>query len=60
MSKMTLKTEGDKRIVVTRRFAALPEAVYRASIRPYFVNADTGVRNPSQIISQVCLFFFYC
>ena len=30
MSKMTLKTEGDTQIVVTRRFAAAPEAVYRA------------------------------
>jgi uncharacterized protein YndB with AHSA1/START domain len=30
MSKMTLKTEGDRHLVVTRRFAAPPEAVYRA------------------------------
>ena len=30
MSKMTLKTEGDTHIIVTRRFAAPPEAVYRA------------------------------
>ena len=30
MSKLTLKTEGDKHVVVTRRFAASPEAVYRA------------------------------
>jgi len=30
MSKMTLKTEGEKHVVVTRRFAASPEAVYRA------------------------------
>ena len=29
-TKMTLKTEGDRHIVVTRRFAAPPEAVYRA------------------------------
>ena len=34
MSKMTLKTEGDRYIVVTRRFAAPPEAVYRAHIEP--------------------------
>jgi len=32
MSKMTLKTEGDTHILVTRRFAASPEAVYRAHI----------------------------
>ena len=30
MSKMTLKTEGDRQVVVTRKFAASPEAVYRA------------------------------
>ena len=30
MSKMTLKTEGDSHILITRRFAAPPEAVYRA------------------------------
>jgi len=30
MSKMTLKTEGDTHIIVSRRFAAPPEAVYRA------------------------------
>jgi uncharacterized protein YndB with AHSA1/START domain len=30
MTKLTLKTEGDTHIVVTRRFAAPPEAVYRA------------------------------
>lgn len=30
MSKLTLRTEGDRYLVVTRRFAAAPEAVYRA------------------------------
>ena len=30
MSKMTLKTEGDRHVIVTRRFAAPPELVYRA------------------------------
>lgn len=30
MSKLTLKTEGDLHIVVTRRFKASPTAVYRA------------------------------
>jgi hypothetical protein len=30
MSKLTLKTEGDTHVVVTRRFTAPPEAVYRA------------------------------
>jgi uncharacterized protein YndB with AHSA1/START domain len=32
MSKLTLKAEGDTHIVATRRFAAPPEAVYRAHI----------------------------
>ncbi|NYF88831.1 SRPBCC domain-containing protein [Tunturiibacter empetritectus] len=34
MSKMTLKTEGDTHVIVTRRFAAMPEAVYRAHTDP--------------------------
>jgi uncharacterized protein YndB with AHSA1/START domain len=34
MSKLSLKTEGDRHVVVTRRFAAPPEAVYRAHTEP--------------------------
>jgi uncharacterized protein YndB with AHSA1/START domain len=30
MRKLILKTEGDTQLVVTRRFAAKPEAIYRA------------------------------
>jgi len=37
MSKMTLKTEGDTHIIVTRRFAAPPEAVYRAHTDPKLI-----------------------
>jgi len=37
MSKLTLQTEGDRFIVVTRRFAASPEAVYRAHTDPKLV-----------------------
>jgi uncharacterized protein YndB with AHSA1/START domain len=37
MSKLTLKTEGDNYVVVTRRFAAPPEAVYRAHTDPKLV-----------------------
>ena len=37
MSKLTLKTEGDKHVVVTRRFAAPPEVVYRAHTEPKLV-----------------------
>jgi len=37
MSKLTLKTEGDTHVVVTRYFSAPPEAVYRAHIEPGIV-----------------------
>ena len=37
MSKLTLRTEGDKHVVVTRRFAAPPEAVYRAHTEPRLI-----------------------
>ena len=37
MSKLTMKTEGDTHVVVTRRFAAPPEAVYRAHTDPKFI-----------------------
>jgi uncharacterized protein YndB with AHSA1/START domain/effector-binding domain-containing protein len=37
MSKLTLKTEGDRHVVVTRRFAAAPEAVYRAHTEPKLI-----------------------
>lgn len=34
MSKLTLQTEGDRFVVVTRRFEASPEEVYRAHMDP--------------------------
>ena len=34
MTKLVLNIEGDKHVVATRRFAAPPEAVYRAHIEP--------------------------
>jgi uncharacterized protein YndB with AHSA1/START domain len=37
MSKMTLKTQGDTHVIVTRHFAAAPEAVYRAHTDPALV-----------------------
>jgi uncharacterized protein YndB with AHSA1/START domain len=37
MSKLTLKTEGNTHVVVTRRFAAPPEAVYRAHADPKLI-----------------------
>jgi uncharacterized protein YndB with AHSA1/START domain len=37
MSALNLVTEGDTHVVVTRRFAAPPEAVYRAHTEPALV-----------------------
>ncbi len=37
MSKLTMTTEGDTHIIVTRHFAAPPEAVYRAHIEPALI-----------------------
>ena len=37
MSKLTMKTEGDTHIVITRHFAAPPEAVYRAHVDPKII-----------------------
>ena len=37
MSKLTLKTEGDRHVVVTRRFAAPPDLVYRAHTEPALI-----------------------
>jgi uncharacterized protein YndB with AHSA1/START domain len=37
MSKLTLTTEGDTHVVVTRHFAAPPEAVFRAHTDPELV-----------------------
>lgn len=34
MSKLTLAIEGDTHVVVTRRFSAPPDAVYRAHLEP--------------------------
>lgn len=37
MSKLTVKTEGDQHVVVTRRFDAPPELVYRAHTEPALI-----------------------
>jgi uncharacterized protein YndB with AHSA1/START domain len=37
MSKLELRTEGDTHVVVTRRFNAKPEAVYRAHTEPALI-----------------------
>jgi uncharacterized protein YndB with AHSA1/START domain len=36
-SKMTLETEGETHVIVTRRFAASPEAVYQAHTDPKLI-----------------------
>lgn len=36
-NKLDLKTVGDTKVVITRRFAASPEAVYRAHIEPSLI-----------------------
>jgi uncharacterized protein YndB with AHSA1/START domain len=37
MGKMTLEIEGDRHVVVRRRFAGSPEAVYRAHTEPALI-----------------------
>lgn len=37
MSKLEIKTEGDAHVVITRRFAASPAAVYRVHIEPELI-----------------------
>lgn len=37
MNRLTLEKEGDTHVVVTRRFAAPPEAVYRAHLEPKLI-----------------------
>ena len=53
MSKLTLKTEGDTHIVVTRHFAAPPEAVYRAHIDPKIV--QQWMLGPEDWTMPVCI-----
>jgi uncharacterized protein YndB with AHSA1/START domain len=37
MSKLTLTTEAEKHVIITRHFAATPEAVYRAHTEPAII-----------------------
>ncbi len=37
MSRLTLKTEGDTHVIITRHFAASPEAIYRAHTDPKII-----------------------
>jgi uncharacterized protein YndB with AHSA1/START domain len=53
MSKLTLRTEGDKHVVVTRRFAASPEAVYRAHTEPKLI--QKWMLGPDGWTMPICL-----
>jgi uncharacterized protein YndB with AHSA1/START domain len=53
VSKLTLKTEGDRHVVVTRRFAASPEAVFRAHTEPALV--QRWLLGPDGWSMPVCL-----
>ncbi len=54
MSKLTLKTEGDTHVVITRRFAAPPEAVYRAHTDPSLI--QKWLLGPEGWTMPVCIF----
>ena len=53
MSKLTLKTEGDRQVVVTRQFAASPEAVFRAHTEPELI--QRWMLGPDGWSMPVCL-----
>jgi uncharacterized protein YndB with AHSA1/START domain len=53
MSKLALKTEGDRHIIVTRRFAASPEAVFRAHTEPKLI--QKWMLGPDGWTMPVCL-----
>jgi uncharacterized protein YndB with AHSA1/START domain len=54
MSKMTLKTEGDTHVIVTRHFAAPPEAVFRAFTDPALI--QRWLLGPDGWTMPVCQF----
>lgn len=53
MSKLTLTTEGDRHVVVTRRFAASPKAVFCAHIEPKLI--QRWMLGPDGWTMPVCL-----
>lgn len=53
MSKLVLETEGDRFVVVKRRFAAPPEAVYRAHMEPDLI--QQWMLGPDGWTMPVCL-----
>jgi uncharacterized protein YndB with AHSA1/START domain len=54
MSKLELRTEGDTHVVVTRRFAAPPEAVFRAHTDPELL--QQWLLGPDGWTMPVCIF----
>jgi len=54
MSKLTMKTEGDTQILATRRFAAPPEAVYRAHTEPELI--QRWLLGPEGWTMPVCIY----
>jgi uncharacterized protein YndB with AHSA1/START domain len=54
MSKLQLKTEGDKYVVITRRFAAPPDAVYKAHVDPKLL--QQWLLGPDGWTMPVCIF----
>jgi uncharacterized protein YndB with AHSA1/START domain len=53
MSKLKIEAEGDRFVVVTRRFAAPPEAIYRAHIEPALI--QRWMLGPDGWSMPVCL-----
>jgi len=53
MSKLTLEIEGDRHVVVKRRFAASPEAVYRAHTEPALI--QKWMLGPAGWTMPVCI-----
>ena len=53
MSKMTLETEGDRHVVVTRRFAASQELIYRAHTEPALI--QKWLLGPAGWTMPVCI-----
>ncbi len=53
MSKLTLRTEGDTHVIVTRQFSAPVEAVYRAHTDPALI--PKWLRGPEGWTMPVCI-----
>ncbi len=54
MSKMTLTTEGDTHVIVTRHFAAPPDALYRAHTDPK-IRIQKWMLGPEGWTMPVCI-----